>query len=163
MVGRTDASGNVHLSLKGNEGDVASLAVKCPDTYASPDKEVVVGLRHFAAGSPPPRFQSVCVPLVRTFVVGIRTENGPRLPVLRLSKVVGRTDDFGAAHLLIQAASRDQVALTLDTSENPMLRPQNPTLTFVAADRDELILLEQKFTVLKKVVKVAKKNIPKPL
>lgn len=163
VVGRSDASGNVHLSLKGNEGDVASLGVKCPESFASPEKEIVVGLRHFAAGSPAPRFETQCVPLVRSFVVGIRTENGAGLPIRRLSKIVGHTDNFGVAHVLLQAAPRDQVALTLDTSENPMLRPQNPILSFQASDRDELVLLEQKFTVLKRVIHVAPKNIPRPL
>lgn len=163
VVGRSDASGNVHLSLKGNEGDVATLSAKCPDTYASPEKGIVVGLRHFAPGSPAPRFETVCVPLVRQFVVGIRTENGAKLPIRRLNQVVGQTDNFGIAHLLVQAAARDQVALTIDTSSNPLLRPQNPVLTFVASNRDELVLLEQKFTLTKRIVKVAPKNIPKPL
>jgi hypothetical protein len=63
----------------------------------------------------------------------------------------------------VQAAARDQVAFTIDTSSNPLLRPQNPVLTFVASNRDELVLLEQKITLTKRIVKVAPKNIPKPL
>lgn len=162
-VGTTDASGSASLSLQGNEGDVAALDVKCPETFASPEKPLRVGLRHFAPGSPPPRFETQCIPLVRSFVVGVRTENGAHLPIRRLNKVVGRTDDFGVAHLLLQAGPRDQVVLTLDTSENELLRPQNPTLTFVAPDHDQLVLLELKFTVLKRFVRVAPKNIPQKL
>ncbi len=163
LLGTTDASGGVRLALRGNEGDLVSLNIKCPDTYASPDKPVAVGLRHFAAGSPPPRFETQCVPLTRSFVVGVRTENGAHLPIRRLNQVVGQTDDYGVAHVLLQAAPHEQVVLTLDTGENQLLRPQNPTLTFVAPDRDQLVLLEQKFTVIKRVVHVAPKIIPKRL
>jgi len=162
-VGTTDATGSVRLSLNGNEGDVATLSVKCPDTFASPEASLRVGLRHFADGSPPPRFETQCIPLVRSFVVGVRTENGEHLPILRLDKAIGKTDDFGVAHLLLRAAPHDQVALTLDTRDSPMLRPQNPRLTFVAPDHDQLILLEQKFTVQKAVVRVKRKVIPQKL
>ncbi len=162
-VGTTDAAGTLKLSLKGNEGDVVSLSVKCPDTFASPEGSLKLGLRRFAEGSPPPRFETRCVPLVRSFVVGIRTENGARLPILRLDKTIGKTDDFGVAHVLVQAAPHEQVALTLDTTDFPLLRPQKPTLSFAAPDHDELVLLEQKFTVQRPVVRVKAKVIPQKL
>jgi len=162
-VGTTDASGSVRLSLTGNEGDVAALGVKCPDGFASPEKPMTVGLRHFSEGSPAPRFETQCVPLVRSFVVGVRTENGANLPIRRLNRVIGQTDDFGVAHLLLQAAPRDQVVLTLDTSAILALRPQNPTLTFVAPERDQMILLEQKFTLKKRVARVKPRVIPQKL
>ena len=63
----------------------------------------------------------------------------------------------------MQVSPGEQVALTLNTASSPLLRPQSPTLTFVAADRDEMLLLEQHFTVLKPVIHVKAKNIPKPL
>ena len=80
-------------------------------------------------------------------VVGIRAENGPRLPILRLKSVVGQTDDQGIAHVLLQASANEQIALTLDTSKNARLLPQNPTLYFATHDADELLLVSQKFTV----------------
>jgi hypothetical protein len=103
------------------------------------------------------------VPLLRTVVVGLRAENGPNLNIIRLNQVVGRTDTQGVAHVSMQAAPGEQVALTLSTADTPLLRPQNPTLSFVAADRDEMVLLEQKFTLLKPVVRVKPRNIPRPL
>jgi hypothetical protein len=163
VLGTTNATGAVQLSLKGDEGDLVSLTAKCPDTYASPEKPIVVGLRRMASGSPPPKFTVQCVPLLRSIVVGIRTENGVNLPIRRLNQVVGQTDAQGVAHVLLQAAPRDPVTLTLDTRGDDTLRPQNPTLTFAAPDRDELVLLEQKFTVKRKVVHVKPKVIPKPL
>lgn len=162
-LGTTDAAGTLKLSLKGNEGDVVSLGVKCPDTYGSPETSLNVGLRHFAEGSPPPRFETRCIPLVRSFVVGIRAENGAHLPIVRLAKTIGKTDDFGVAHVLVQAAPHDQVVLTLDTTDFPLLRPQMPKLSFAAPDHDELVLLEQKFTVFRPVVRAKPKVIPQKL
>jgi hypothetical protein len=163
IVGKTDGAGEVRLELRGNEGNTVLLSVRCPETFASPDKPITVGLRQLSPGSPPPTFETACVPLVRKVVVGLRAENGPNLPIMRLNQLVGRTDAQGTAHVMLQAAPDEQVVLTLDTSNSPQLRPQNPTLTFVARDRDELLLLEQKFSVLKpKVVRQAR-AIPKPL
>jgi len=162
-VGATDTTGSVRLALLGNEGDVASVSVKCPQGYASPEKPIVVGLRHMAEGSPPPRFETVCIPLVRSLVIGVRAENGGHLPIKRLNQVVGETDDYGVAHIYLQAAPHDLITLTLDTGARDNLRPQSPTLQFLAPDRDELVLLEQKFTVQKKVVHVKKPRMPTSL
>jgi hypothetical protein len=120
-------------------------------------------LRQMSPNSPAPKFEAECIPLVRTVVVGLRAENGADLNIVRLNQVIGRTDANGVAHLLIQASPGEQVTLTLNTSGNPNLRPQSPTLTFMAADRNEMVLLEQRFSVLKTVVKAKPKNIPKPL
>jgi hypothetical protein len=163
VLGTTSSAGTVRLSLKGDEGDLVSLTAKCPEAFASPEKPIVVGLRRMASGSPPPKFEVLCVPLLRSIVVGIRTENGANLPIRRLNQVIGQTDAAGVAHVLLQASPREPVTLTLDTRGDDTLRPQNPTLTFAAPDRDELVLLEQKFTVKKRIVHVKPKVIPKPL
>ncbi len=163
LLGKTAASGSVGLKLTGSEGGTVSLRVKCPATFKSPEKPIVVGLRLMSAGSPAPKFEAECVPLVRTVVVGLRAENGPNLNIVRLNQLVGRTDEQGVAHVRLLVAPGEQVALTLNTSANPLLRPQNPTLSFVAADRDEMLLLEHKFTLHKPVIHVKPRNIPKPL
>lgn len=163
VIGTTDASGNVKLKLKGAEGDTKALTIGCPDGFASPEKPIVVGLRQMARGSPSPKFETECLPMVHTLVVGVRAEHAAFVPIRRLSQVIGKTDQQGIAHVLVQAAPNEQVTLTLDTSALPNLRPQSPTLTFVARDRDEMVLLEQKFTVHKPVVRARKKSIPQPL
>ncbi len=164
VLGVTDASGSVKLELKGVEGSTRSLGVVCPEQYASPEAPLVVGLRRMAQGSPAPRLQAECMPLTRSLVVGLRAENGPNLPVVRLNQVLGTTDAEGVAHLMIEATSSEQVTLTLDTRAYPLLRPQSPTLTFVARDRDELILLEQRFNNPKPVAScVSRPSGPKPL
>jgi hypothetical protein len=163
VLGKTDAAGRVQLKLQGSEGSTASLTVKCPATFKSPEQPIVVGLRQMSPNSPAPKVEAECIPLIRTVVVGLRAENGADLNIVRLNQVIGRTDANGVAHLLIQASPGEQVTLTLNTASSPNLRPQSPTLTFMAADRNEMVLLEQRFSVLKPVVKSKPKNIPKPL
>jgi hypothetical protein len=150
VLGSTDASGRVQVALRGAEGDRVALDVSCPEGFMSPSEPIVVGLRHLAVGSPAPTFEVACFPLVHSFVVGIRAEQGARLPVLHLGKPVGHTDALGVAHVLLRAPRHAHVLLTLDTSARPELRPQNPTLTFVAPDRDELVLFEQELVELKR-------------
>jgi hypothetical protein len=62
---------------------------------------------------------------------------------------------------------QEQVGVTLSTAEkgSEQLRPQNPTLTFVAKDRDDFVVLDQSFTVEKKAVRSRPRvdNRPKPL
>ena len=163
VLGATDESGKVRLELKGKEGETQHLTVQCPDGLASPEKPIAVGLRVMAPGSPEPSFQSECVQLTHEIVVGVRAERGANLPVLYLDEVVGHTNSEGVAHVKLKVAPKEQVSLRLDTTKNPSLRPQNPTLTFVASDKDEMVLLEQKFTVLRKKVSKPQPNIPRPL
>jgi hypothetical protein len=146
-LGKTDAAGSARLALHGSEGDTLALDVKCPASYASPERPLFVGLRHLGGGSTAARFDVECFSLVHSVVVGLRAENGPRLPILRLKSVVGQTDDQGVAHVLLQASANEQIALTLDTSKSPTLLPQSPTLDFATRDSDELVLLSQKFTL----------------
>lgn len=147
VLGRTNEQGRVELALHGDEGERATLAVRCPDGFASPERPLVVGLRHLSAGSEAPKFEVECVRLVHSVLVGILAENGPHLPILHLKKKIGETDDHGVAHVLLPASNDERFTLTLDTSSNQNLRPQNPSLGFVTRDHDEFVLLEHKFVV----------------
>jgi len=161
-IATSDAAGVARVEVGGTEGDSVSLAIQCPEGYASPEKPVVVGLRRLAPGSPPPKFESRCTPVLRTVVVGVRTDNGQNLPILQLGRTVARLDGNGVAHFVLRVKPAEQIILTLGTGEKgaEALRPQNPTLQFVAKDQDDVVLLEQKFKVEKKKVYV--KVAPKP-
>lgn len=149
-VATTNEEGRAHVSLRGNEGDTVNLTVQCPSGFQSPKESIVVSLRPLSSGSRAPSFTAQCAPLTRTVVVGIRAENGPNLPVTYLGKEVARTDGSGAAHVVLNVKANDPVTLGLDTKSNegrPRLRPENPTLTFVPKDRDDVVTLDQKFDV----------------
>src|SRR5688572_13595996 len=70
-VGMTDSTGLARFTLTGNEGERATLSVRCPAGFASPERPLVAGLRRLAEGSPPPKFEVECVPLVHSVLVGI--------------------------------------------------------------------------------------------
>jgi len=164
-VGTTDATGFVKVEVIGSEGDTIALGILCPDGFQSPERPILAGLRRLAQGSPPPKFEARCVPLIRTTVVGVRTDNGRFLPILYLGREIARTDGSGAAHFLLQLKPNEQVVLTVSTAEKgaEQLRPQNPSLTFVSKDTDDVILLEQKFSVEPKKVYVRPAPKPMPL
>jgi hypothetical protein len=149
LLGTTDGSGLSRLRLDGRDGQTVPLTIECPAGFSSPEAPVPVALRELAPGSRPPRFEAHCTATTHSVLVGIRAEHGANLPILQLDRNVGTTDSAGLAHVLLSNVTADQpIALTLDTSSQPLLRPQNPVLTFVPAARDELVLLEQQFSRL---------------
>ncbi len=155
-VGKTDSSGAAKAKFNGKDGDSIDLSVKCPVEFESPALPISVTLRRLAEGSRVPTYEVRCPPAVRSVVVGIRTENGANLPVLRLGRPVARTDAAGTAHLLLSVKPGEQVDLTLSTAEkgSEQLRPQNPMLMFIGKNRDDFVVLEQKFTAEKKAAPV---------
>jgi hypothetical protein len=164
VAATTGKKGTAKLFFRGDEGSTVSLTVKCPAPYSSPSKPITVGLRHLDPGSPAPRFEAECLRTTHSVVIGVRAENGVDLPIVRLGQVIGKTDQNGQAHLLLETNPNETITLKLDTSGNYLLRPESPNLTFVSKDIDEFVLLEQKFLVKKKYVKpVAKPPRPLPL
>ncbi len=153
----TDASGRARLSLVGAEGDAVEIAVRCPAGFQSPPETIGMSLHRLAPDSRVPTFAARCAPMTRTVVVGIRADNGANLPVTYLGKEVGRTDAWGAAHVVLSVKANETVTLGLDTSAagtKPVrLRPENPTLTFVAQDKDDFVSLEQKFDLERPVTR----------
>jgi hypothetical protein len=149
----TRFDGRAHVSLRGAEGDAVEISVKCPSGFQSPTDPIGVSLRRLSAGSRVPSFVVRCAPLTRTVVIGVRAENGPNLPVTYLGKEVGRTDACGAAHVVLSVKANEQIALVLDTKSGgdkaPKLRPESPSLTFVAKDKDDFVTLEQRFEIEK--------------
>lgn len=150
LLTTTDAKGHASVSLRGTEGDAVELAIRCPTGFQSPPP-IAVSLRALSADSRAPSFAARCAPLTRVVVVGIRADNGPGLPVLYLGKEVGRTDAWGAAHVVLDVHANEQVTLTLDTKaggdKRPKLRPESPTLTFMAKDKDDFVTLDQNFEI----------------
>ena len=154
----TGADGRARVSFRGAEGDAVEIAVRCPAGFQSPVEPIALSLRRFSSGSRGPSFATRCAPLMRTVVVGIRAEHGANLPVIYLGKEVGRTDAWGAAHVVLTVKANEQVTLGLDTKSvtetRVKLRPESPTLTFMAKDKDDFVTLEQKFEIERTSVRV---------
>ncbi len=164
VVAKTDATGIARIRFGGKDGDQVELTVKCPADYDSPSAPLVVPLRRLAKGSQLPKFEARCAPALRTVVVGVRAEKGPNLPVVYLGRTVARTDASGAAIFTAKVRPTEQVAVLLGTGEKgaEQLRPQSPTLTFVAKDYDDFVVLDQAFTVEKKPAHYQPRPINRP-
>lgn len=150
QIGVTDAAGVLQFKLKGSEGQVFDLNVKCPDGYESPTKPVSVTLRKLADPKAQPEYRVQCPPSLRTVVVAVRAENGPNLPVVYLGKERTRTDQSGAAHLVLQVPPNQVLQVKLDTSESKSLKPESPTQTFEVKQADDVFVLDQTFKIERK-------------
>lgn len=160
----TDDAGHAALQLHGIEGDLVELTVACPAGFEAPAASLKVAIRRGTEGEPGPHFDARCAPMVRTVVVGVRTEHGPDLPVVYLGREVARTDSSGAALVALSVKPGEHVSLTLDTDAvraGQKLAPENPTLTFVARDADDFVTLDQKFAVEKPRPKPSRR-VPRP-
>lgn len=146
-IASTDATGLGQLKLAGRDGDPFDITVVCPTGYASPDKPIQVILKRLADTSKNPEYAASCPPTVRKVVVAVRADGGPNLPVTYLGREVARTDESGAAHVLLKLQPGEQFDLMLTTTEkqNEALRPQNPVASFAVGPKDDVFTFDQKF------------------
>ena len=141
-LGVTAADGRVAVRATGNEGERIDLEISCPTSHRSPEAPLSVTLRR---GAERPEYFAACPPLARKLVVAARLERGAGLPIRYLGRELARSDAAGVAHLVLEAEADKTVELTVDTSEQPQLRPKSPTARFRIGNRDEVVVLEQTF------------------
>lgn len=146
-LGRTNEDGRVVIRATGNEGERIDLELACPDGHRTPTAPLPVTLRRSAER---PEYFASCPPLSRKLVVAARLEHGAGLPLRYLGREVARADASGVAHLVIEAESDKTIELTVDTSEQPSLRPKSPTARFRMPGRDDVVVLEQSFQAARK-------------
>jgi len=144
-LGVTAADGRVAVRAAGSEGERIDLEVSCPPGFRSPDAALSVTLRHAAGGSKRPEYFAACPPLTRKLVIAARLEHGVNLPIRYLGRELARSDGDGVAHVLLEGETDKTVELTVDTSEQPQLRPKSPTARFRIGDRDDVVVLAQTF------------------
>ncbi len=162
VLATSTPDGRAMLALKGSEGEVVDVAIRCPENLQSPLKPLSIRLTRLADKSRIPEYAVACPPSVRRVVVGVRADNGPNLPVVVLNRVVARTDLSGAAHFALDVAPGAQFSVTLDTTErgNERLKPPNPTRPFTAPPRDDIVVFEQRFELEKKAPVFVPKAAP---
>jgi hypothetical protein len=143
-IATTGADGLGQLKLGGRDGDSFDITVACPQGYASPEKPIQVTLKRLGDGKSP-EYAAACPPSTRTIVVAVRADNGANLPVTYLGREVARTDDSGAAHVILKLQPGDQFDLALSTADRVALRPQNPVASYVVGQRDDVFTFDQRF------------------
>lgn len=144
-IARSDERGSMRVTLSGQPGDVVQLELVCPEGYRAPDAPLSVLLRELQKHEHPPEYVLACAPLTRTVVVAVRATQGAHLPLRYLGEELARTDAAGVAHALVHAKPGETLTLTLDTSREPQLMPQNPELRVNVPERDELFVFDQVF------------------
>lgn len=149
-LGRTDTTGAFVLQTPGTEGTSLGLTVRCPDGFVSPAQEVPVTLRSTVAlgdgGGAGIETTVQCPPAHRIAAVVVRTPNRPNLPIVYNGREITRTDLQGVAHLIFRVNTGDTLSLRVDTSGQPLLRPQNPTLTVHTRPTDDVYVATQNFS-----------------
>jgi hypothetical protein len=152
---QTAADGTVRLELSGEEGTSVPVGATCPEGYRSAPALSPIVLRTTVAvgGAAAPGFRVTvsCLPQTRQGVVVIRaggTGTAPRsgLPVMIEGREVARTDSSGIAHVSLNMAPGQSFQVLLATATaSPMLRPQDPQLTFVFPDANEIFAFDENF------------------
>lgn len=144
-VGLSGEEGSVQLKVRGKEGESMPFRVLCPEGHKGPRELLSLTLRSVGEKERFPEFFVRCEPQLRSLVVVVRAENGADLPVRYLGRELARTDESGAGHLLLRLPPHSTVEVGFDTSARPELRPANPVSRFELGDRDEIVVVQQKF------------------
>lgn len=153
-LGKTSSSGVINVRLRGTEGQTLPVSVTCPNGYESSGELSPLRLtrtrRVGEAVVQPLAVEATCVRKLRDVVLVVRAESASNLPVHVDGKPAATTTG-GTAHLLLQL-DRDvrQVSVTLDTTDQPKLRPQNPSRTFELHGKDTVLVMDQSFTASRK-------------
>lgn len=149
-VATTDPNGAAVVKLAGREGDTIDLNVRCPQGYESPAKPVSVRLTRRGDSKKMPEYTAQCAPTYRNVVVAVRADGGPLMPITYLGRTIARTDEAGAAHILLRMRPGDQFELGLDTSAFPKHHPQSPKQSFlVPSTSDDVQRFDVRFEVEK--------------
>jgi hypothetical protein len=155
----TDPAGRANLTLRGRDGDRREITVRCPADYQSPSPLVLTLQRHKDLAARPV-YQAICRPLKRAVVVAARLRNGAGLPLLYLGRRVASADSDGVAHALLEVPLGEPVTLTVSTSDKPRIRPLDPEFVSSSSNADELLIIDQSFTVEPEKSKTKKKRAP---
>jgi len=171
--GTSDAAGTVTSKIHGADGQILAVITTCPDGYLAPEAPAQLRLaevRRLDSAEPAPiELEVVCTRKMRDIVLVVRTSQAPVLPVDVSGRTVGNTDALGQAHYQFQLdRSVGRMSVSLDTSQAPKLRPQNPSRVFELDGQDAVLLFEQTFTAERQapqprqVVVAKKKQVEQP-
>lgn len=152
-LGVTGADGELHLRLKGREGQTIPVGVDCPEGYVSPSglPELRLAASRRVGGEELQAivYEAVCTRREREVVLVVNAGTSD-LPVHVGGAPKARTDQDGTAHVLLEIDRETKnLSVSLDTSSRPELKPQNPSRTFELEGSDAILLFDQEFVVQK--------------
>jgi hypothetical protein len=167
-LGATNAGGELTARVAGFEGDRLPVTLECPEGYAATPAESVIILRSIqgldGAERQPITVDLGCQPTKRDTVVLVQVAGEARsLPIKIDGAVVGQTDALGFAHVHLSTNPGSRFEVSLDTTSNEKLMPQNhPKQAFSTEQRDDFFVFSQTFKLPPKPKPPRKRSAPKP-
>jgi len=166
-LGATDTAGAFMLQTPGLEGTTLALTVRCPTGFVSPPQDIPVTLRSTISlgdggGSAGTETTVQCPPAHRIAAVVVRTPGRSNLPIIYGGREITRTDLQGIAHLIFRVTTGESISLRVDTSGQPLLRPQNPLLTINTRPSDDVYVSTQNFSEAAPPRPVSRPSVARP-
>jgi hypothetical protein len=166
-VGSTDAAGELSIKLHGFEGDRVAIRLVCPGGYAASPADSTLILRSVQGlggdERKPLDHNLGCQPTKRDAVVLVRVSGATAsLPVKIDGAVVGQTDSLGFGHFHLRTDPGSRFEVSLDTSSNEKLMPQNPLQAFEVDKKDDLFVFDRAFKLPPKPKAKRKASKAKP-
>jgi hypothetical protein len=167
LAGMTDADGKLRVRVNGREGQKVTVSIDVPKGYRTQAnaKESAFVLRHLvdldSGGKRPLPIEHTIrlSPLEREYAILIRA-GVPGLSVETFGQQKAVTNEKGVAMFLYKGTPGDELQVKLSTAGRPDLRPQNPTASFLLAQKPEAYVVKEHFTVHKAA---PPKKRPKPV
>ncbi len=182
-LGTTSESGLLNVDVEASSGSSFDVRFQCPKGYKAARDHVAVPLRDAKgvadaeeaeeAGSSANALSLTlqCRPNERKATIVVKA-NMANLPVRLGDTIVGKTNAEGIAYVSLQFPAKEVFELSLDTSSESLLFPQNPHFPFVMPSRDEVFVIQESFRVVqppppppkvkKKKKKKKVKKVPAP-
>jgi hypothetical protein len=163
-AGRTDADGRLKMRVTGKEGEKIPVTLQVPEGYKLAGNGAPLVLRRLAdieggSGRTLPIEHVIKLsPLQRQYAVLVRAGIAG-IPVEAFGSERAVTNSKGVAMFLYAGAPGDELQVKLSTNARPELRPQNPTVSFLLAQRSEAYVVKQAFGVYR--APVARPKRPK--
>lgn len=170
-LGSTGPRGILRARLRGREGDLLHFDATCPSGYRAPAEPAALRLRSASAPpkasgavrAPGAELEIVCSAERRTTALLVSAAGLADLPVRVHGRELGRTDDKGFAHLLLEAAPKTPLRVVLDTSSRPNLLPRSPHTDLRVGDHDEIaVFTPELHEVIPKPKPARRKVAPSP-
>jgi hypothetical protein len=165
-LGATNGSGALQTPLLGFEGDRIAITLTCPAGYATSSADSVLILRSVQGlggeARKPIDHALSCQPTKRDAVVLVHASGAvASLPVKIDGATVGQTDSLGFGHFYLRSDPGARFEVSIDTSSQPKLMPQNPQQVFQVETRDEVFVFDRDFKLPAKP-KPVRRRAPKP-
>ncbi len=165
--GTTDSEGKWAVRLTGQEGSEVPISAEAPKGYRivstklAPQKGVVLRKVVGIDGKLVPVEHTIkLAPLERTYAILVKT-GFAGLPVETFGHKQVTTGEKGTASFLYRGTPGDELQVRISTADYPLLRPSNPTQTFILGQQSDAYVVQTKFATPKPVAapKVHKKPV----